>query len=202
MSPCNKTGCAWGRVQAGTANTDYADIRRVVLDPMASMNRRQKTLRNTLLVALTAAALTGCGTSPVSGPSYSVGSGRQEVSPTRHEVVGIAGRLIGTPYRYGGSSLNGFDCSGLVQYTHRKVGVAVPRTTHSQLAQARVPKRETLLPGDLLFFSIGAQKSRHVGIYAGDGIFIHAPSSGKQVSRASLENPFWSKRLFAVRTFL
>ena len=159
-------------------------------------------LRNTLLVALTAAALTGCGTSPVSGPSYTLDSGRQEVSPTRHAAVGIAGQLIGTPYRYGGSSPDGFDCSGLVQYTHRKVGMAVPRTTESQLAQARVPKRETLLPGDLLFFNIGAQKSRHVGIYEGDGIFIHAPSSGKRVSRASLENPFWSKRLVAVRTFL
>jgi len=169
---------------------------------MASMKHWQKKIRSTLLVALTAAALTGCGTSPVSGPSYTPGSGGQEVSPNRHAVVDIAGQLIGTPYRYGGSSPDGFDCSGLVQYTHRKVGMAVPRTTESQLVQARVPKRETLLPGDLLFFDIDAQKSRHVGIYEGDGFFIHAPSSGKRVSRASLENPFWSERLLAVRTFL
>jgi cell wall-associated NlpC family hydrolase len=89
-----------------------------------------------------------------------------------------------------------------VQYTHRQVGIDVPRTTGSQLAQARIPERQHLLPGDLLFFHIDVQKIRHVAIYEGDGVFIHAPSSGKHVSRASLENPFWSRRLVATRTFL
>jgi len=129
-------------------------------------------------------------------------SGHQTFSPRRHEVVRVAGQMIGTPYRYGGSNRKGFDCSGLVQYAHRKVGVDVPRTTASQLAQARVPERRNLLPGDLLFFEIDWQKSRHVGIYEGDGMFIHAPSTGKRVSRASLDNPFWGKRLVATRTFL
>ena len=80
--------------------------------------------------------------------------------------------------------------------------MTVPRTAASQLAQARVPDRPNLLPGDLLFFNIDAQKSRHVGIYEGDGVFIHAPSSGKRVSRASLDNPYWGERLVASRTFL
>jgi cell wall-associated NlpC family hydrolase len=110
--------------------------------------------------------------------------------------------MIGTPYRYGGKNRSGFDCSGLVQYAHSSAGVDVPRTTASQLAQARVPDRRNLLPGDLLFFEINGQKGRHVGIYEGDGVFIHAPSSGKRVSRASLDNPFWRKRLVATRTFL
>lgn len=120
----------------------------------------------------------------------------------RHEVIRSAGQLIGTPYRYGGNNPGGFDCSGLVQYTHRMAGVDVPRTTAAQLAQARVPERRTLLPGDLLFFEIDWQKSRHVGIYEGDGTFIHAPSSGKRVSRASLRNPYWNSRLIATKTFM
>jgi cell wall-associated NlpC family hydrolase len=168
---------------------------------MASTNGWLGKIRNALLVAVTAAGMNGCGTSPVSGPTYTGDSGRV-VSPTRHEVVRVAGQLIGTPYRYGGNNRKGFDCSGLVQYAYRKAGVEVPRTTASQLAQARVPERRTLLPGDLLFFEIDWQKSRHVGIYEGDGVFIHAPSTGKRVSRASLENPFWGKRLIATRTFL
>ena len=58
------------------------------------------------------------------------------------------------------------------------------------------------MPGDLLFFAIDRQKERHVGIYEGEGLFIHAPSSGKRVSRASLDNPYWRDRLIARRTFL
>lgn len=158
--------------------------------------------RYSILAALTAAALSGCGTAPVSGPTTTGNETHHQVSTTRHEVVRVAEQLIGTPYRYGGNTRKGFDCSGLVQYTHRKVGVPVPRTTASQWRQARVPDRRDLLPGDLLFFSIDVQKTRHVGIYEGDGVFIHAPSSGKRVSRASLENPYWGSRLIATKTFL
>ena len=144
----------------------------------------------------------GCSTSPESGPRLTGNFSAHEVSSTRRNVVRTAGKLIGTPYRYGGASTKGFDCSGLVQYTHRKAGIPVPRTTAAQLARSRVPERRDLLPGDLLFFKIEWQKSRHVGIYEGNGVFIHAPSSGKKVSRASLNNPYWEKRLIATRTFL
>lgn len=155
-----------------------------------------------LPVVVAAMALVGCGTVPDTRPGMASGYGHHQVSEARREVVRTAGRLIGTPYRYGGNTRAGFDCSGLVQYTHRKVGIQVPRTTASQLAQARVPDRANLLPGDLLFFEIDRQKSRHVGIYEGNGVFIHAPSSGKRVSRASLGNPYWGSRLVATKTFL
>lgn len=155
------------------------------------------------LVAVTLASmLAACGTSSRSGPGFVDGYANEEVSGARYQVVRSAGQLIGTPYRYGGANRRGFDCSGLVQYTHNLAGVDVPRTTAEQLAQARVPERRNLLPGDLLFFDIDWQKSRHVGIYEGDGVFIHAPSSGKRVSRASLKNPYWSSRLIATKTFL
>ena len=158
--------------------------------------------RKYLAAAAMAGMLAGCGTSPGPGPRFASGYAAHEVSSARHEVVRTAGQMIGTPYRYGGNNRQGFDCSGLVQYTHRQAGVDVPRTAAAQLAQSRVSDRQRLLPGDLLFFEIDWQKSRHVGIYEGDGLFIHAPSSGKRVSRASLENPYWGSRLIARRTFL
>ncbi len=176
--------------------------RQLVLELMASKSIWSIISRGTLLASVAAIALGGCGTSPYTGPRFTGTPGRDEVSPVRYQVVNLAEGLIGTPYRYGGNSRRGFDCSGLVQYTHRRVGVSVPRTAASQLAQARVPDRPNLLPGDLLFFNIDAQKSGHVGIYEGDGVFIHAPSSGKRVSRASLDNPYWGERLVATRTFL
>jgi cell wall-associated NlpC family hydrolase len=169
---------------------------------MAPLKRFAGNFAKILAATLAAVSLHACGTVPVEGPQYTGGPDRYEATPARHEVVRIAEQLIGTPYRYGGNNPYGFDCSGLVQYTHRQVGIDVPRTTGSQWAQARIPERQHLLPGDLLFFNIDAQKSRHVGIYEGDGVFIHAPSSGKHVSRGSLDNPFWSDRLVATRTFL
>ena len=123
-------------------------------------------------------------------------------STARGELLQAARQAIGTPYRYGGNTPDGFDCSGLVQYVHRRVGVVVPRTTGSQWRDARNVQRSDLLPGDLLFFSIDAAKRSHVGIYEGDGLFIHAPSSGKAVSRASLDNPYWQTRLVGSGTFL
>ena len=173
-----------------------------VFSIMASKRSWSIAVRNTALAVVAAAALGGCGTSPYLGPRSTGIPAPHEVSAARHQVVSLAGQLIGTPYRYGGNSRRGFDCSGLVQYTHRNAGVNVPRTTASQWSQARVPERENLLPGDLLFFTIGIRKARHVGIYESDGVFIHAPSSGKHVSRASLDNPYWSERLVATRTFL
>ena len=157
--------------------------------------------RDLAIVMAAAASLAGCST-PNPGPRLADGYSAQQVSNTRHQVVRSAGRLVGTPYRYGGNTPKGFDCSGLVQYTHREAGIEVPRTTASQLSRAHIPDRRNLLPGDLLFFEIDWQKSRHVGIYEGDGVFIHAPSSGKRVSRASLDNPYWSSRLIATRSFL
>jgi cell wall-associated NlpC family hydrolase len=126
----------------------------------------------------------------------------QAADTQRAAVVDEAARQIGTPYRYGGSSPDGFDCSGLVQFAHRRAGIAVPRTTGAQWQAALPLQRGHLLPGDVLFFDIGTGKSRHVGIYEGRGRFIHAPSSGKRVSRASLDNPYWKSRWVGSRTFM
>ena len=99
---------------------------------------------------------------------------------------------LGTPYRYGGSNPAGFDCSGLVQYSYARAGKALPRTTKALWNTATPIESQRMLPGDLLFFSI-AGKMSHVGLYLGDGRFIHAPSSGRHVSVESLESEYYSR---------
>jgi len=154
------------------------------------------------VAGLAVLALSGCGTAPHSGSRQYDPPGQQAVSATRRHIVRAAAEQIGAPYHYGGNGHRGFDCSGLVQYAHRVAGIEVPRTTADQWSVARTPGRRHLLPGDLLFFYIDQKKPSHVGIYEGHSVFIHAPSAGKAVSRASLDNPYWQQRLIGSKTFL
>jgi len=117
------------------------------------------------------------------------------VQSISHPAVAVAEKMIGKPYRYGGASPDkGFDCSGLVFYAFRHAGIKVPRSSHTQFADAFPVDPHALRQGDLLFFSISGKIS-HVGIYIGHNTFIHAPSSGKVVSYASLNNPYWRDHL-------
>ena len=98
--------------------------------------------------------------------------------------------MIGVSYLYGGTTPRGFDCSGLVYYTHRQVGVNVPRTSAAQLWAAKSVSLNNAQPGDLVFFRINGKIS-HVGIYVGDGQFIHAPQTGRTVSMQNLEDAYY-----------
>lgn len=108
------------------------------------------------------------------------------------EVAAVARQMLGSPYRDGGESPRGFDCSGLVYYSHKQLGLDVPRSSAAQYGAARPVALGALQPGDLIFFR-PAGKISHVGIYAGQGRFIHAPSAGKAVSFARLDNPYWRR---------
>ena len=110
-----------------------------------------------------------------------------------------AAQLVGRPYRYGGTTPAGFDCSGLIQYSYRQAGLVVPRSTEDQRRASRLVR--DLQPGDLLFFDQEGKKNSHVGIYLGRGEFVHAPSSGKRVRRDRLDSPYWKKHLSEVRRF-
>jgi cell wall-associated NlpC family hydrolase len=101
---------------------------------------------------------------------------------------------IGTPYRYGGSGPDAFDCSGLVAYAYRQAGVALPRTAAQQYALARPVPRAELRPGDLVFFRWSGREVSHVGIYAGDGQFVHAPQTGGQVRTENLDDEWYRER--------
>ncbi|MDQ0715670.1 cell wall-associated NlpC family hydrolase [Streptomyces luteogriseus] len=103
-------------------------------------------------------------------------------------AVSYAYQKLGSPYVWGATGPNAFDCSGLVQAAYRAAGVSLPRTTYSQIAAGRRVSRSELLPGDLVFFYAGIS---HVGIYVGDGRMIHAPNPSAPVRVAPLdEMPF------------
>lgn len=107
-------------------------------------------------------------------------------------AVGVARSFVGrTPYVWGGTTPAGFDCSGLVQYCYRQVGVSIPRTSRQQFRYgAFIPadRLDLLKPGDLVFFGRGGDPGRvhHVGMYIGGGDMIHAPQTGELVSVSSL----------------
>ena len=101
------------------------------------------------------------------------------------QIVNEASKYIGVRYVYGGTSPSGFDCSGLVQYVCKKVGVSVNRTSRDQYKNGVAVSKSNLQPGDLVFFSKGSSIS-HVGIYAGNGQVIHSPRPGKSVCYVSL----------------
>ncbi len=108
------------------------------------------------------------------------------------EAAQIALQQVGVPYRYGGQTPSGFDCSGLVHFAYDRAGKAVPRTTAQLWAGTKTVARGNMRAGDLVFFSIDGKMS-HVGLYLGDGRFVHAPSTGKTVSVQSLSSPYYRK---------
>jgi murein DD-endopeptidase len=124
--------------------------------------------------------------------------------PTRAErIVASAEAQLGAPYRFGGSSPDGFDCSGLVRYVHGLAGVTVPRTAAGQMLAARAVAREDLQPGDLVFFASRGRGGPidHVGIYVGDDSLVHAPRSGRPVSRDRLSERWFTERFAGAGRF-
>ena len=104
---------------------------------------------------------------------------------TAERAAAVALQQVGAPYRYGGATPSGFDCSGLVHYSFVRAGTVVPRTTRQLWSASRQVEPHDLREGDLLFFRFD-DKISHVGLYLGGGRFVHAPSTGKQVSVQSL----------------
>ena len=148
-------------------------------------------LRVSALLAV--AFLAGCRTAPEPRPPQWNGSGGASSPKDRGEALAdFALTLRGTRYRFGGATRDGFDCSGLVFYTHRHFGLTVPRTSREQAEQAEEIKPRKLARGDLVFFKIDSRKVNHVGIYIGDHRFVHAPGAGKPVTVDSLDEEFYS----------
>jgi cell wall-associated NlpC family hydrolase len=137
-----------------------------------------------LLTLLCALLLAGCASAP-----------RTHAPSIGERIAASALAQVGHPYRYGGSTPDGFDCSGLVQFAYLAAGLAVPRTTADQVRAARDVKIGKLAPGDLLFFRIDSRKITHVGIYAGDGRFVHAPQTGSKVEVRTLDDAWYRARL-------
>ncbi len=130
------------------------------------------------------------------GAAGSTPDGAVVAPPSRYGgVVGIAMRYLGTPYRWGGASPGGFDCSGFTMYVYAQIGVSLPHYTGSQWGMGTPVSRDQLEPGDLVFFNgLG-----HVGIYVGGGSFIHAPHTGDVVKISSMTGWYASTYMGARR---
>lgn len=111
--------------------------------------------------------------------------------------------MIGKPYRWGGADpAAGFDCSGLVHYVYRDAfGIKLPRTARQMSRTGDRIRKSGLLPGDLVFFNTAGRRFSHVGIYVGNGRFVHSPSRGKTIRLARLDNRYWSSRFNGARRF-
>ncbi len=118
-------------------------------------------------------------------------------------VVQLAKQYLGVPYRYGGSSPSGFDCSGFTSYVYRQLGYSINRVAHDQLANGIPVSKAELRPGDLVLFKrAGNAYVHHVGIYAGDGMMIHAPQTGDVVKYTSIVTGYYNNCYYAARRII
>lgn len=146
-----------------------------------------RKLKTGILFLLVTSMVWGCSAMPLQADA-------DEYEDVRMQVVSTALTQLGKPYRWGGDTpKEGFDCSGLVHYSYLQAGVEVPRTSLEQYRSSKAIRMSQLRPGDLIFFRLKSRRISHVAIYIGDNRFVHAPKTGKDVSFADLDNPYWKK---------
>lgn len=174
------------------------------------------TMKRSVPWLLLVIALAGCSTAPPPRPEapavvvppvavdlppvpnvaddedWNGGGGASALRKRGDAIVSVAMSMRGSKYRYGGATPEGFDCSGLVFYVHRQLGLKVPRTSRDQADASESVKARKLRRGDLVFFKIGSSSVNHVGIYIGKRRFVHAPGAGKAVTVNSLDDEFYA----------
>lgn len=130
-------------------------------------------------------------------PSVSRGG---STSRGAQSALAAARKLVGLPYSWGGTSPDtGFDCSGLVWYVGQQVGTELPRTAQEMFETGMKVTGDQLQAGDLVFFTTYAPGATHVGVYDGNGSFVHAQSSETGVKVTALANPWWAERYLGAR---
>lgn len=165
----------------------------------------QKTVK-WFVLSLSISLFIACAGTPEPTKSTPVADTGMESSPVMKNpakssawlALEAARKMLGVSYRYGGTDPRGFDCSGLIQYSFSHAGIKLPRTSQDIFRISQLISPKEIQPGDLVFFAISKNKISHVGIYDAHNRFIHAPSSGKGVSYAELESPYWRQHLVAV----
>lgn len=180
----------WYKVIYGASicyiRSDFLELTEIPYENKASVNS-PKFFRagKSLGVTPSAAALNG---SAVSNPK----------NVTGQQIVAKAVQYLGTPYVYGGASPAGFDCSGFVYYVFTQLGFSINRTPAAQMSIGRTVSKNDLKAGDIVYFAGtgGASGVSHVGIYVGNGQFIHSPNSRSVVSYADLTAGYWSEHYY------
>jgi len=135
---------------------------------------------------------------------------KREYAPDLSDrIVKNAAQHIGVPYQYGGNTPVGFDCSGFTWYAMKQAGIDIPRIVKEQYSAGRSVSKSDLQKGDLVFFSTkwGAYLGiffppSHVGIYTGNGKFIHSPKTGGFIRYDSMDNPYWKHHYKGARDFI
>jgi NlpC/P60 family/Bacterial SH3 domain len=128
---------------------------------------------------------------------------RTNLLAKRQEITDFAKSYLGAKYHYGGATPVGFDCSGYTRYVYAKFGYNLPHNASSQMRVGEKVSREDLILGDLVFFSTaGPSRINHVGIYLGEGDFIHASSGYGRVKVNSLEDNYYNSRYRGARRVL
>jgi len=188
---------------AAHAAPPAADNAQPRADSLAANHPDSKNLTERSLTALGEAA--GKIGDVLSSGAQAFGSGMQQVSDQATELIGYAKQSIGARYRWGGTSAEtGFDCSGFVRtIVQQTVGRLLPHHAADQAAVTQRISKDELQPGDLVFFNTVRRRAySHVGIYMGDGQFIHAPSRGERVRIDNLSANYWQKRFGGARRVL
>ena len=176
--------------------------------------RSKRLIVGAVALSLTTAACASTGTSPKPFPAPPPVTARTDTGaldgPTATEpappgaalIIDTALQLRGAPYRNGGSTPQGFDCSGFTQWVFAQHGLRLPREVRDQFTAGQSIDSRALQPGDLLFFATTGSGASHVAIALGGDRFVHAPSSNGVVRVEQLTLEYWSRRFLGVRRVL
>ena len=185
-----------------------------MLEPMLALTRlslkTSATVPSILLACLMASAAHAEPAAPTDdmdrlladkGLLNQIAQVRESVSNKASELVVTAMGFLGVPYKRGGNTFEtGFDCSGFVRAMYEQtVGLILPRKAEQQAAATQQIEKSELQPGDLVFFNTLRRTFSHVGIYVGEGKFIHSPKPGAQVRVEDMQKSYWHSRFDGAR---
>jgi hypothetical protein len=124
---------------------------------------------------------------------------RREESAMQLKLAKLISQEMGKPYQWGGAGPNSYDCSGLVYYVYGKLGITMPRVSRDQAKVGTYVSKDKLIYGDLVFFARDGKNVNHVGIYVGNGLFVHAPESGDVVKKTTLLSGYYERSYYTAR---